>query len=69
MLPGALTSTLRENTVFTFYEVYFGFISCFWHWFKQWWPGGLGKISTHAVVYARLIIGGEDHGVHGNCQI
>ena len=31
--------------------------------------GGLGKISTHAVAYARLIIGGEDHGVHGNCQI
>ncbi|KAH1223517.1 Peroxisomal acyl-coenzyme A oxidase 1 [Glycine max] len=32
---------------------------------SKWWPGGLGKISTHAVAYARLIIGGEDHGVHG----
>ncbi|KAK1304782.1 Peroxisomal acyl-coenzyme A oxidase 1 [Acorus calamus] len=32
---------------------------------SKWWPGGLGKISTHAVVYARLITNGEDHGVHG----
>jgi hypothetical protein len=31
----------------------------------QWWPGGLGKVSTHAVVYARLITNGEEHGVHG----
>lgn len=31
----------------------------------QWWPGGLGKVSTHAVVYARLITDGRDHGVHG----
>ncbi|XP_019100773.1 PREDICTED: putative peroxisomal acyl-coenzyme A oxidase 1.2 [Camelina sativa] len=30
-----------------------------------WWPGGLGKVSTHAVVYARLITNGKDHGVHG----
>ncbi|KAG6428428.1 hypothetical protein SASPL_112679 [Salvia splendens] len=30
-----------------------------------WWPGGLGKVSTHAVVYARLITDGKDHGVHG----
>lgn len=32
---------------------------------SKWWPGGLGKVSTHAVVYARLITNGEDHGVHG----
>ncbi|XP_054810001.1 peroxisomal acyl-coenzyme A oxidase 1-like [Prosopis cineraria] len=31
----------------------------------KWWPGGLGKISTHAVVYARLITDGQDRGVHG----
>ncbi|XP_010542219.1 PREDICTED: peroxisomal acyl-coenzyme A oxidase 1 [Tarenaya hassleriana] len=31
----------------------------------KWWPGGLGKISTHAVVYARLITDGEDYGIHG----
>ncbi|KAL1316042.1 peroxisomal acyl-coenzyme A oxidase 1 [Arachis duranensis] len=32
---------------------------------SKWWPGGLGKISTHAVVYARLITNGKEHGVHG----
>ncbi|KAK6262862.1 hypothetical protein QUC31_008678 [Theobroma cacao] len=32
---------------------------------SKWWPGGLGKASTHAVVYARLITDGQDHGVHG----
>ncbi|GLU05553.1 hypothetical protein SLE2022_226500 [Rubroshorea leprosula] len=32
---------------------------------SKWWPGGLGKVSTHAVVYARLITDGEDHGIHG----
>ncbi|CAL0311649.1 unnamed protein product [Lupinus luteus] len=32
---------------------------------SKWWPGGLGKISTHAVVYARLIIDDKDYGVHG----
>ncbi|KAM7491188.1 hypothetical protein LguiA_034109 [Lonicera macranthoides] len=32
---------------------------------SKWWPGGLGKISTHAVVYARLIIDGQDHGING----
>ncbi|KAL4348018.1 hypothetical protein GQ457_17G020750 [Hibiscus cannabinus] len=32
---------------------------------SKWWPGGLGKVSTHAVVYARLITSGQDHGVHG----
>ncbi|KAH9301323.1 hypothetical protein KI387_012906, partial [Taxus chinensis] len=29
-----------------------------------WWPGGLGKVSTHAIVYARLITDGRDYGVH-----
>ncbi|XVF52578.1 hypothetical protein PTKIN_Ptkin05aG0029600 [Pterospermum kingtungense] len=32
---------------------------------SKWWPGGLGKVSTHAVVYARLITDGQDHGIHG----
>ncbi|KAK9144548.1 hypothetical protein Sjap_004451 [Stephania japonica] len=32
---------------------------------SKWWPGGLGKASTHAVVYARLILGNQFHGVHG----
>ena len=32
---------------------------------EQWWPGGLGKVSTHAVVFARLITDGRDYGVHG----
>ncbi|KAJ4831601.1 Peroxisomal acyl-coenzyme A oxidase 1 [Turnera subulata] len=32
---------------------------------SKWWPGGLGKVSTHAVVYARLIVNGKDHGVNG----
>ncbi|KAG1360763.1 peroxisomal acyl-coenzyme A oxidase 1 [Cocos nucifera] len=32
---------------------------------SKWWPGGLGKVSTHAVVYAHLITEGKDHGVHG----
>ncbi|CAO2819496.1 unnamed protein product [Amaranthus hypochondriacus] len=32
---------------------------------SKWWPGGLGKISTHGVVYARLITEGTEHGVHG----
>lgn len=32
---------------------------------SKWWPGGLGKASTHAVVYARLITDGQDHGVNG----
>lgn len=30
----------------------------------KWWPGGLGKTSTHAVVMARLFTKGKDHGVH-----
>ncbi|TYG54927.1 hypothetical protein ES288_D09G230500v1 [Gossypium darwinii] len=32
---------------------------------SKWWPGGLGKVSTHAVVYARLRTDGQDYGVHG----
>ncbi|KAK9698815.1 hypothetical protein RND81_08G133000 [Saponaria officinalis] len=32
---------------------------------SKWWPGGLGKVSTHAIVYARLIVDGQEHGVHG----
>ncbi|KAL9246856.1 hypothetical protein vseg_020343 [Gypsophila vaccaria] len=32
---------------------------------SKWWPGGLGKVSTHALVYARLVIDGQEHGVHG----
>ncbi|KAF5729829.1 putative acyl-CoA oxidase [Tripterygium wilfordii] len=32
---------------------------------SKWWPGGLGKVSTHAIVYARLITDGQEHGVHG----
>ncbi|XP_031128030.1 peroxisomal acyl-coenzyme A oxidase 1-like [Ipomoea triloba] len=32
---------------------------------SKWWPGGLGKASTHAVVYARLIVDGKDYGVNG----
>ncbi|KAI4997169.1 hypothetical protein ZWY2020_052511 [Hordeum vulgare] len=32
---------------------------------SKWWPGGLGKSSTHAVVYARLITEGKDYGIHG----
>uniref|UniRef100_A0A383WBN6 Acyl-coenzyme A oxidase n=2 Tax=Tetradesmus obliquus TaxID=3088 RepID=A0A383WBN6_TETOB len=30
----------------------------------KWWPGGMGKTATHAVVMARLILGGKDHGPH-----
>ncbi|KAI5007922.1 hypothetical protein ZWY2020_008970 [Hordeum vulgare] len=32
---------------------------------SKWWPGGLGKASTHAVFYARLITEGKDYGIHG----
>lgn len=30
----------------------------------KWWPGGMGKTSTHAVVMARLITHGRDRGPH-----
>jgi acyl-CoA oxidase len=29
----------------------------------KWWPGDLGNFSTHAVVFARLIIDGNQYGV------
>ncbi|GJW37967.1 peroxisomal acyl-coenzyme A oxidase 1-like protein [Tanacetum coccineum] len=32
---------------------------------SKWWPGGVGKVATHAIVYARLIINGQFHGIHG----
>ncbi|KAG0362360.1 hypothetical protein BC939DRAFT_232197 [Gamsiella multidivaricata] len=30
----------------------------------KWWIGGLGKAANHAVVMARLITSGKDHGPH-----
>ena len=30
----------------------------------KWWPGGLGKTCTHAIVMARLFIAGKDFGPH-----
>ncbi|KAF6151295.1 hypothetical protein GIB67_020617 [Kingdonia uniflora] len=32
---------------------------------SKWWPGSLGKASTHGVVYARRFVDGKDHGVNG----
>ncbi len=29
----------------------------------KWWPGCLGKIATHCVLYAQLLINGKEHGV------
>ncbi len=29
----------------------------------KWWPGCLGRIATHCVLYAQLIIDGKEHGV------
>lgn len=29
----------------------------------KWWPGDLGNFSTHAIVYAKLIIDGQKYGV------
>ncbi len=31
---------------------------------SKWWIGGLGALSTHAVVQARLFIDGKDYGAH-----
>ena len=28
----------------------------------KWWPGTLGKIGTHAIVYAQLLIDGREYG-------
>ncbi len=30
----------------------------------KWWPGCLGKISTHVVLYAQLIIDGKEYGLN-----
>jgi len=30
----------------------------------KWWPGALGKLCTHALVYAQLILNGKEYGVH-----
>lgn len=30
----------------------------------KWWPGALGLVATHAVLYAQLIIDGKEHGLH-----
>jgi len=30
----------------------------------KFWPGGLGKVCTHAAVYAQLLIDGKEYGVH-----
>eukprot|EP00005_Dracoamoeba_jomungandri_P012469 CAMPEP_0174275486 /NCGR_PEP_ID=MMETSP0439-20130205/59850_1 /TAXON_ID=0 /ORGANISM="Stereomyxa ramosa, Strain Chinc5" /LENGTH=726 /DNA_ID=CAMNT_0015367591 /DNA_START=8 /DNA_END=2188 /DNA_ORIENTATION=+ len=30
----------------------------------KWWPGAMGKVATHALVYAQLIIEGKEYGVH-----
>eukprot|EP00850_Spirogloea_muscicola_P007107 SM000035S13087 [mRNA] locus=s35:348853:351546:- [translate_table: standard] len=30
----------------------------------KWWPGGLGKASTHALVYARLMLDNKGCGIH-----
>ena len=29
----------------------------------KWWPGDMGQFSTHAVVFAQLIIEGNSYGV------
>ena len=31
---------------------------------RKWWPGALGKVSTHALVYAQLIIDQKEYGLH-----
>ena len=30
----------------------------------KWWPGCLGKTANYAVVYARLVLGDTDYGIH-----
>ena len=30
----------------------------------KWWPGGLGKTCTHAILMARLVTKGKDYGPH-----
>lgn len=46
-----------------------GFYNSCFHCSVQWWPGGLGKVATHAIAYARLIVGGREHGVNGNYKV
>ena len=29
----------------------------------KWWPGDLGNFSTHAIVFAQLLIDGNKYGV------
>eukprot|EP00656_Telonema_subtile_P055692 TRINITY_DN8697_c0_g1_i3.p1 TRINITY_DN8697_c0_g1~~TRINITY_DN8697_c0_g1_i3.p1 ORF type:complete len:633 (-),score=177.35 TRINITY_DN8697_c0_g1_i3:138-2036(-) len=29
----------------------------------KWWPGGMGKVATHVLLYAQLIVEGESHGL------
>eukprot|EP01012_Entosiphon_sulcatum_P013152 TRINITY_DN1841_c0_g1_i1.p1 TRINITY_DN1841_c0_g1~~TRINITY_DN1841_c0_g1_i1.p1 ORF type:complete len:698 (+),score=140.75 TRINITY_DN1841_c0_g1_i1:24-2096(+) len=31
---------------------------------RKWWPGALGVLCTHAIIYARLILKGKDYGYH-----
>eukprot|EP00948_MAST-09A_sp_MAST-9A-sp1_P001675 g1675.t1 len=30
----------------------------------KWWPGGLGKTSTHTALYAQLLLDGKSYGLH-----
>ena len=30
----------------------------------KWWPGCLGKVATHVVLYAQLFLDGKEHGLH-----
>jgi len=30
----------------------------------KWWPGCLGKVGTHCVLYAQLIMDGQEKGIH-----
>ena len=30
----------------------------------KWWIGGLGKTANMAIVHAKLVVGGVDHGIH-----
>eukprot|EP00743_Colponemidia_sp_Colp-15_P005509 GILK01005925.1.p1 GENE.GILK01005925.1~~GILK01005925.1.p1 ORF type:complete len:1245 (-),score=193.11 GILK01005925.1:130-3834(-) len=30
----------------------------------KWWPGTLGKVATHAVIYAQLMLENKEYGVH-----
>lgn len=30
----------------------------------KWWPGNMGKVSTHCALYAQLIVNGEEKGVN-----